>query len=86
MSELSVLEKATLQSLASACNYSLSAHVPTEGVTRKFKRHLRGDVKRALRDLRKERLCNKHGGGRSTRWQLSRAGLHLALKQIGSLP
>ena len=84
MSNLSVLEKATLQSLASSCNYSLSAHAPTEYVTGNFKRHLRGDVKKALRDLRKKRYCYKQGGKRNTRWHLSREGLSQALKLLES--
>ena len=79
MSELSVLERATLQALADKCNYSLSGHASKEDVTGKFARHLRGSVKGALQTLRKKGYCTLVGGKRSRRYRLSRYGLNQAL-------
>jgi hypothetical protein len=39
------MEQATLKALADACNYSLHAHVPTEAVTCRVAKNLRGEVK-----------------------------------------
>lgn len=78
MPELSEIERATLQALADACNYSLSAHVPVEAVTRKFPTHLRGDAKKALKKLRSKGYCFEHPTGRNRTWQLTPNGLNLA--------
>jgi hypothetical protein len=77
------LKKAALQALADACNYSLSAHVPVEAVTRKFRTHLRGDVKKALKELRREGYCLEHPTGRNTTWQLTSTGLNMARMNMG---
>jgi len=66
------------QSLRDACNYSLHAHVPTEAVTCRFAKNLRGEVKHALKELHKKGLCLKHPTGRSTTWQLTLEGLNVA--------
>ena len=78
MFELSTIEKAALQALADACNYSLSAHVPIEAVTRRFPSHLRGDAKKALDKLRRKGFCFEHPTGRNRTWQLTQAGLTMA--------
>jgi len=44
------MEQATLRALADACNYSLHAHVPTEAVTCRVAKNLRGEVKHALKE------------------------------------
>ena len=82
MSGLTDIEQATLQALADACNYSLSAHVPTEAVTSRFVRHLRGDVKKALKRLRRMGYCIVHPTHRKKTWQLSPSGLDIARKTI----
>lgn len=75
MVTLTAMQLATLKALADACNYSLHAHVPTEAVTCKMKRHLRGDMKGALKDLVKMGYCIKHPTGRNTTWGLTVGGL-----------
>lgn len=75
MTTLSPMEQATLKALAEACNWSLSAHVPSEAVTRKFKTHLRGDAKKTLKKLRSAGYCWEHPTGRNTTWQLTAKGL-----------
>ena len=83
MSELSVLERATLQALANVCGYSLTGHASKEDVSRKFAGHLRGNVKKALETLRKKQYCTHVGGKRSTRYRLSKDGLSLANINLG---
>jgi len=78
MTTLRPIEQATLKALADVCNYSLSAHVPSESVARKFPKHLRGDVKKSLNKLRAKGLCYKHPTGRNITWQLTRSGLRMA--------
>ena len=78
MSALPDIEQATLQALADACNYSLSAHVPVEAVTRRFRTHLRGDAKKALKKLRSKGYCFEHPTGRKRTWQLTPKGLAVA--------
>lgn len=80
---LSEIERAMLQALADACNYSLSAHVPVEAVTRKFPKHLRGDAKKALKKLRRKGYCVEHPTGRTRTWQLTSKGLGTARMNIG---
>ena len=75
--ELSKIEMATLQALGDACNYSLHAHVPIEAVTRRFRTNLRGDAKKALRNLRRKGLCSEHPTGRNRTWQLTPDGLNI---------
>jgi hypothetical protein len=75
---LTSIEQATLRALADACNYSLHAHVPTEAVTCRVAKNLRGEAKHALKELRKKGLCLKHPTGRSTTWQLTLEGLTTA--------
>jgi hypothetical protein len=72
------MEQATLKALADACNYSLRAHVPTEAVTCRVAKNLRGEAKHALKELRKKGLCLKHPTGGSTTWQLTPEGLTIA--------
>jgi len=81
--ELSEIERATLQALAHACNYSLTAHVPVEAVTRKFPRNLRGDAKKALKKLRSKGYCIEHPTGRKRTWQLTPKGLRMAKMNMG---
>ena len=75
---LSPLEKATLQALAEACNYSLACHVPKEAVTRKFPGHLRGEAKKGLKDLKRKGCCQTHPTGGNTTWELTSLGLNIA--------
>lgn len=78
MTTLPPIEHATLKALADACNWSLGAHVPLEAVTRKFPKHLRGDVRKTLRKLRAKGYCVEHPTGRNTTWQLTFMGLTTA--------
>ncbi len=78
MVTLTAMEVATLKALADACNYSLHAHVPTEAVTCKMKKHLRGDMKKALKELARLGYCLKHPTGGSTTWSLTPEGLNTA--------
>jgi len=78
LSALSDIEKATLQALADACSYSLSAHVPIEAVIRRFPSNLRRDAKKALKKLRSKGYCSQHPTRRKKTWQLSRKGLTVA--------
>ena len=78
MTILPPMEQAALKALADACNYSLHAHVPTEAVTCRFAKNLRGDVKDTLKELQKRGLCLKHPTGGSTTWQLTLDGLYIA--------
>jgi len=78
MSEIAGVEKAALQALADACDYSLKAHVPIEAITSRFPRYLRGDAKKALKKLRRKGYCRKHPAGRKTTWQLTPNGLNIA--------
>lgn len=75
MTILTAMELATLKALADACNYSLSAHVPKEAVTSKFRTHLRGDVKKCLKKLRTKGFCRAHPTGGSTTYELTINGL-----------
>jgi hypothetical protein len=75
---LTAMEQAALKALADACDYSLHAHVPTEAVTCKVKKHLRGDMKEALKKLVRLGFCIKHPTGRSTTWSLTPEGLAAA--------
>jgi hypothetical protein len=85
MSELSVIQEATLKALADACNFSLAAHVPEQAVTRRFPRNLRGDVKKSLDKLRSKGYCTKHPTGKNMTWQLSRKGLILVSRSVRSI-
>lgn len=78
MTILTALEQATLIALSEACNCSLSAHVPKEAVTSKFAKHLRGDVKKCLKKLKRRGYCYAHPTGRNTTYQLTREGLNAA--------
>lgn len=78
MTILSPSEQATLNALADACNWSLHAHVPLQAITRKFAKHLRGDVNKDLRRLRAKGYCFEHPTGRNTTWQLTNNGLTIA--------
>ena len=51
---------AVLIAVYDATNGSLSAHVPLEAVLRRFPGHLRGDVRRCLRELVKRGLVTLH--------------------------
>jgi len=77
-SPLSPVETATLQALADACNYSLSAHVPKEAITRRAHPNLRGDVKKSLKKLRSKGYCFEHPTGGNMTWQLTQRGLTMA--------
>lgn len=76
--KLTELEKAVLQALADACNYSLGAHPPVEAVTSRFARNLRGDVKKTLKDLRRYGYCQYHPTRGGKTWQLTAEGLAIA--------
>jgi len=69
------MEQAALKALAHACNYSLHAHVPTEAVTTCVPKHLRGDLKKALKELHRKGYCMKHPTGGTTTWNLTEFGL-----------
>lgn len=78
MVTLTAMEQASLKALAEACNYSLHAHVPTEAVTCKAKKHLRGEIKKALKQLARIGYCLKHPTGGCTTWSLTPDGLRAA--------
>jgi hypothetical protein len=78
LAELTEMEKAVLQALADACNYSLGAHPPVEAVTRSFAGNLKGDVKKNLRNLRKRGYCQCHPTHGGQTWQLTSQGLAVA--------
>ena len=61
MSELTVLEKATLQALAGECGYSLHGHASTEDVTRHSPGHLKGNAKKALQLIEVEDIQTYKG-------------------------
>jgi len=73
---LSPMEQATLEALAYTCNYSLHAHVPAEAVMSRFRKHLRGEVRKMLKKLRAKGLCFEHPTGRNTTYQLTLMGLN----------
>jgi len=79
MSDLTVLEKATLQALAGECGYSLHGSVSKEDVTRHFPGHLKGDAKKALESLNKNNYCYSVGGKKNKRYKLTKDGQNLAL-------
>lgn len=81
-SELSEIERATLQALADACNYSLSAHVPIEAVASRFPTHLRGDTRKALKKLRRKGYCIEHPTRGKRTWQRTPDGLVMARTNI----
>jgi len=84
MTTLSVIEKATLQALASACDFSLGAHVPKEAVTKRVPTNIRGDARKALRKLKSKGYCFEHPTGRNKTWQLTQSGLDVARRMISS--
>ena len=51
---------AILVAVFDATNGSLSAHVPFEAILRRFPRHLRGDVRRCIKELIKRGLLTLH--------------------------
>lgn len=76
--ELTSIQRTALNALADACNFSITAHVPEGAVLRKVQSHLRGDVRKALGQLRKIGLAQKHPTGRNTTWHITQTGLSLA--------
>ncbi len=82
---LSETDIAVLVALATVCRFSLSAHYPAEFVQKKFPKYLRGEVPRALKNLRKAGLCQQHPTGRNMTWQLTREGLALSLSKIAGV-
>jgi len=76
--ELSEIQKSTLLALAHACNWSLSAHVPVEAITRGVQSNLRGDAKKALQQLQRKGYCYQHPTRGSMTWSLTVEGLKVA--------
>jgi predicted nuclease with RNAse H fold len=73
---------AILVAVFDATNGSLSAHVPLEAVLRRFPGHLRGDVRRCIKELIKRGLLKLHPTRGSTTYQLTQRGLECATKLI----
>ena len=73
---------AILIAVYDATNGSLSAHVPLEAVLRRFPGHLRGDVRRCIRELVKRGLVTLHPTRGSTTYQLTQWGLECSTKLI----
>jgi len=76
--DLTPIQKTALVALAHECEWSLSAHPPEESVIRNVPTHLRGDVRKALNQLRRIGLVQKHPTGRNVTWNITQAGLTLA--------
>ena len=76
------LLSAVLIAVYDATNGSLSAHVPLEAVLRRFPGHLRGDVRRCIRELVKRGLVTLHPTRGSTTYQLTQWGLECSTKLI----
>ncbi len=76
--ELTPVQRAALNALADACGFSANAHPPEEAILRRVQSHFGGDVRKALGQLRKMRLAQKHPTGRNTTWNITRIGLSLA--------
>lgn len=75
---LTQFQIATLRALAEACNFSVNAHPPEEAILRRFRRHLWGDARGALDQLRRIGLCQRHPTGGNTTWNITIAGLTMA--------
>lgn len=69
------LDTAALVALASACGFSLHAHVPVNAVQARFPKHLRGEIPKALDRLRRAEKCQKHPTRGGITWELTRDGL-----------
>lgn len=77
-SELTSFQMAVLLALAEACNYSEHAHPPIQAIERRFKPHLRGDVKRNLKRLCSKGYASKHPTGGETTYNITSEGLRIA--------
>ena len=76
------MEKAVLQALADARNYSLGANPPVERVPSKFQGNLKEDAKKNLRNLRKRDYCQCHPTRGGQTWQLTVKGLAFARENL----
>lgn len=76
--DLTEIQKSALLSLANACKWSLSAHVPIEAITRGVQSNLRGEIKKALKQLQHMNYCYQHPTGKSTTWNITIDGLKVA--------
>lgn len=76
--DLTVIQRTALNALADACDFSINAHPPEEFILRKVPTHLRGDIRKALCQLRKIGLAQKHPTRGSTTWNITGDGLRLA--------
>ena len=76
--ELTTIQRTALNALADACEFSINAHPPEGAILRKVQSHLRGDVRKALSQLRRMGLAQRHPTGRNTTWNITQAGLSLA--------
>lgn len=73
---------AILIAVYDATSGSLSAHVPLEAILRRFPGHLRGDVRRCVKELIKRGLLTLHPTKGSTTYQLTQRGLECTTKLI----
>ncbi|BCU70364.1 hypothetical protein [Stygiolobus caldivivus] len=73
---------ARLVAVYNASNGSLSAHVPLEVILRRFPGHLRGDVRRCIKELIKRGLLTLHPIREPTTYQLSQRGLECSTRLI----
>ena len=76
--ELTAIQRTALNALADACDFSINAHPPEEFVLKRVKSHLRGDVRKALCQLRRMGLAQKHPTRGSTTWNITGDGLRSA--------
>lgn len=76
--DLTAIQRTALNALADACNFSPNAHPPEEAILRKVQSHLRGDVRKALGQLRRMGLAQRHPTRGNTTWNITGLGIQLA--------
>lgn len=74
---LSEIEKSTLVILVHSCDHSVNAHVPVEAVSKKFPKHLRGEIKSQVKNLVREGFAYLHPTGRNKTYGVTRFGLEV---------
>jgi hypothetical protein len=72
---LSSIERAALNALAEACDFSYSCHPPEHAILCKAPKHLRGDIRKGLDKLRRKGLAQKHPTRGGITWNLTKDGL-----------
>jgi len=82
---LSQADIAVLVALATVCGFSLSAHYPAGLIQKKFPKHLRGEVPKSLKRLRKAGLIQQHPAGHEMTWQLTKGGLLFVCSKISEV-